>query len=247
MNIILLLTAIAIIALYKIYLNSDKSLSANIILENVYLHILLGLILTGLTALSIDACSSISENMNSYRSILGSFILSMIALFMVFSAGDSKGMQYGGYILFMLSIGVMLHPYVSLLKYNGKGASIFLSLITIVGILALIAYKLPNMFIGWGSYLSMALLSLIVVESFDLIFGSTSGLYERSKIYGLIGVILFSGFLLYDSQRLVREAKVGAMLSKYYKTNDVNYPALSLSIYLDIVNLFSSLTNMNNN
>ena len=44
MNIILLLTAIGIVALYKIYLNSDKRISANIILENVYLHILLGLI-----------------------------------------------------------------------------------------------------------------------------------------------------------------------------------------------------------
>jgi FtsH-binding integral membrane protein len=246
MNIILLLTAIGILALYKIYINSDKRLSANIILENVYLHILLGLILSGLTALSIDNCPSVIENVDNYRGLFGSFILSMISLFMVFSAGNSKGLQYGGFIVFMMSIGIMLHPYVTLLKYNGKGTTIFLSLISIVGLLALIAYKLPNMFIGWRSYLTLGLLSLIIVEAIDLIVGKPSGLYDRSKIYGWIGIGLFSGFILYDSQRLVEQAKVGEMISTYLKTNDINYPALSLSIYMDIINLFSSLTNANN-
>ena len=170
----------------------------------------------------------------------------MIALFMVFSAGNSRGVQYTGYVVFMMSFGIMLHPYVSKLKYNGKGVNIFLSLITIIGILALIAYKLPNMFIGWGSYLTLGLLSLLIIEAIDLITGSSTGLLNRSKIYGWIGIGLFSGFILYDSQRLVEQAKIGEFVSKYLKTNDVNYPALSLSIYLDIINLFSSLTNASN-
>ena len=244
--IIILLTAIAILSLYKIYVNSKHSVSAGVILENVYLHILLGLILSGLTALSIDNCPSIIENVDSYKTLFGSFILSMIALFMVFSAGNSKALQYAGYVVFMMAIGVMLHPYVTLHKYNGKGASIFLSLVLIVGLLALVAYKMPNRFIGWGSYLALALLSLIIVEAMDMIFGSTGGLLERSKMYGWVGVVLFSGFILYDSQRLVEQAKVGELISKSFNTNDINYPALSLSLYLDIVNLFSSLNNASN-
>ena len=245
MNIILLLTAIGIIALYKIYVNSSKRISSNVILENVYLHILLGLILSGLTALSVDNCPKISENVDNYRGLIGSFILALIALFMVFTAGHNKGLQYSGFVIFMMAIGIMLHPYVTVLKYNGKGASIFLSLVVIVGLLSLIAYKLPNMFIGWGSYLTLGLLSLIIVEAMDLIVGTPAGLTERSKIYGWVGIVIFSGFILYDSQRLVEQARVGEMVSRYMKTNDINYPALSLSIYMDIVNLFSSLTTAN--
>jgi FtsH-binding integral membrane protein len=245
MNFIILLTAIGILTLYKIYINSNKYISSNLILENVYLHILLGLILSGLTALSIDNCTSINNKINNYKIIIGTFILSLLSLFIIFSAGNNKGLQYGGFIVFMLSIGILLHPYITLLKYNGKGTSIFLSLICMIGFLSLIAYKLPNLFLGWGAYLIIGLLSLIVIEVFDLIIGNSTGRINRNKIYGWIGILLFSGFILYDSQRLLEQAKAGEMISTYYKTNNINYPALSLSIYLDIINLFSSLTNVN--
>jgi len=243
MNIILLLTAIGILALYKIYINLDKKISANLILENVYLHILFGLILSGITALTIDNYPTITNNIDNYKGLIGSFILSMISLFMIFSAGNRKGLQYGSFIVFMMSVGIMLHPYVTLLKYNGKGISIFLSLVSIVGLLALVAYKLPNMFGGIGSYLTIGLLSLIVVELIDFMMGNP---YKLSKIYSWIGIGLFSGFMLYDSQRLVEQAMVGEIVSTYLKKNDINYPALSLSIYMDIINLFSSLTNVSN-
>jgi FtsH-binding integral membrane protein len=244
MNIILLLTFIGIISLYKIYVNSNKNISANLILENVYIHILLGLIISSITALTIDKHTNVIKKIDSYSGLIGSFILSMISLFMVMTAGNNKFLQYFGFVVFMLSIGILIHPYVTLLKYNGKGVKIFLTLIAIIGILSLIAYKLPNMFIGWGTYLMFGLMSLIIIEIIDLIFGSHEGIRSRSKLYGWVGIILFSGFILYDSQRLLEKANVGQILSEQITSKDVNYPALSLSLYLDVLNLFSSLTNV---
>ena len=54
------------------------------------------------------------------------------------------------------------------------------------------------------------------------------------------GIVLFTVFLLYDSQILVTKSQV---ISKYCNgTNNcllVNYPSQSLSIFLDLLNLYT--------
>lgn len=245
MNTIYLLTFIGILALYKIYVNSDKQVTANLIIDNVYTYLLLGLIISSITAFSVDKYPELSARADSMQGLLGSFIMALIMLFIIFSSNNSNAIRTIAWTVFMISFGIMSHPLLKVLKKTGQGEKVFLTLVAIVGAMSLIAYKLPGMFLGWGSYLTIVLFSLIVIEVLDLLLGSREGLSKRSKLYSWIGIGLFSGFLLYDTQRLVEQAKIGAELSKYIKLDNINYQGLSLSIYLDIANLFSSLTNAN--
>lgn len=242
MNIILLLTFIGIFALYKIYLNSSKEVTANLIVENTYTYLLLGLIITTMTVFGIDKSPTMSHKADSFGGLLGSFIMSMISLYIIMTSTDKVGLQHVAWLTFLASLGIMLHPTLKILKRNGKGADVFLSLIAIVGAMSLLAYKLPGMFLGLGSYLLMGLFGLIVVEVLDLLIGNREGLRGRYRWYSWIGIGLFSGFLLYDSQKLVAQAKIGELLIKYNNLKNINYPALSLSLYLDVLNLFSLLT-----
>jgi FtsH-binding integral membrane protein len=245
MNTILLLTFVGILALYKIYLNSDKKITASLILENTYTYLLLGLIISSITAFSIDKSKELSQKADSLSGLLGSFIIALITLFIIFSSGNSVGLRNVAWLIFMIAYGIMSHPMLTALKKNGRGMDVFLSLVIIVGALSLVAYKLPGAFLGWGAYLTIILFSLIVVEILDLLVGTREGLRGRSRIYGWVGVALFSGFLLYDTQRLVEQAKLGEEMAQYINMDNINYPGLSLSIYLDIANLFSSLTSVN--
>jgi FtsH-binding integral membrane protein len=245
MKFILLLTFLGVLTLYKIYLNSDKNITAKLILDNTYTYLLLGLIISSLTAFTIDKYPEAVKYADSFYGLFGSFILALISLFIIFTS-SGNGLRHAAWIVFLVSFGVMSHPFLTILKKNGRGADVFLSLVAIVGAMSLIAYKLPGMFLGWGSYLIMVLFSLIVVEVLDLLIGDRQGLKGRSRIYSWVGVGLFSGFLLYDSQRLAEEAKIGEEMAKYVELNNINYPGMSLSIYLDVVNLFSSLTGTSN-
>lgn len=246
MNIILLLTFIGIFALYKIYLNSSKEVTTNLIVENTYTYLLLGLIITTMTVFGIDKSPVMSQKADSFSGLLGSFIMSMISLYIIMTSTDKVGLQHVAWLTFLASLGIMLHPALNVLKRNGKGADVFLSLIAIVGTMSLLAYKLPTLFLGLGSYLLMGLFSLIVIEVLDLLIGNREGLRGRYRWYSWAGILLFSGFLLYDSQKLVAQAKIEELLIKYNDIKNINYPALSLSLYLDTINLFSSLTGSSN-
>jgi FtsH-binding integral membrane protein len=87
-------------------------------------------------------------------------------------------------------------------------------------------------FSSLGGYLLYGLLALIIFQLMDIIFLDYS--YKKIKIYGIITVILFSGFILYDTD---------VLLSKSITNPD--YPVESMNLFLDILNLFSGISNSN--
>jgi len=90
--------------------------------------------------------------------------------------------------------------------------------------------------IGWttkrdlsflGGMLMAALLALIVIGLFSLFWPLTS---KAMLAYSFIGVLVFSGFVLYDFNRM-----------KHYGVSKEEVPLMALNLYLDFVNLFISL------
>jgi modulator of FtsH protease len=80
-------------------------------------------------------------------------------------------------------------------------------------------------FSAWGGMLFTGLIVLIVASVIGLFFLSSSA-YQLTL--SAISAIIFSGFILFDTSRLVRGG-------------ETNYIMAALSLYLDVLNLFLDL------
>ena len=123
---------------------------------------------------------------------------------------------------------------------NGTLASTFLSLILIVGILSYLAYNSPlDTFDSWLKPMLIILCGLIFVQLIDLLFfvkgAQANSFIQRYRIYSWIGLLLFSGFLVYDTQHLIKKAHyITSVCSSKNQSICADYPKESLNIFLDI-------------
>lgn len=94
---------------------------------------------------------------------------------------------------------------------------------TIFGGLALYSSKTKKDFTFLGGTLFAGLIALILI--------SLVGLFIRSEVYNLalawLGIMIFSGYVLYDIQIIKRSA---------FTEDDV--PGLALNLFLDFINIF---------
>lgn len=115
------------------------------------------------------------------------------------------------------------------------------ALVLTVGIflaLTLFTFQTKYDFISWGAALYMSLWGLIMVGFVGMFFPHGSGF---ELVYSAFGCLLFSGYILYDTQMLIKHHSVD------------EYIMASISIYLDVLNLFLNIlrilnaANNNNN
>ncbi|CAG0885037.1 unnamed protein product [Darwinula stevensoni] len=110
----------------------------------------------------------------------------------------------------------------------------------VIGGLSAVAACAPSdQFLNMGGPLAIALAVVFAASLGSIFLPPTtligSGLYSLS-IYG--GLILFSGFLLYDTQRIIRNAEAIPYNHTYDPVN------ASISIYLDTMNIFIRIVSL---
>merc|ERR1712048_325189 len=95
-------------------------------------------------------------------------------------------------------------------------------------------------FTGMGPYLFAALFGLIMFGLFVMIFSWIwPGMYSIAHmIYAALGAILFSFYIVYDTQLIV-----GGDHKKHQFSVD-DYAFAALDLYLDIINLFLMLLSL---
>lgn len=124
------------------------------------------------------------------------------------------------------------------LAYTGASVAMtFLITATAFGALSLWGYTTKRDLTGFGSFLMIGLVGLIVASLVNM-FLHLSAIYF---IINIVGVLIFAGLIAYDTQRL--------KMTYYHLGGDqtamgvaTNYGALSL--YLDFINLFQFLMSL---
>ncbi len=120
------------------------------------------------------------------------------------------------------------------LVYTGASiARVFLITSAAFGSLSLYGYTTKRDLTGFGSFLFMGLMGLIIASLVNIFFHSPAMTFALS----IISVLLFTGLTAYDSQQIK---------NNYYEGDDsvaIGRKAISgaLSLYLDFINLFLSL------
>jgi FtsH-binding integral membrane protein len=227
---------------------------------NVYLYLSMSICLVGLFAYMLNELlwknnddknspmnlKEIISKLGGYYwlSLIASFILVIMIAFRALYSKEGHIVNHLLWILFILSISVMIYPSLKNEKTSENVDNALLSTSIIFILMSAIVYIYPSFFQKTYNFmivgLMVGLIAIIIVELISYFLISNPETYKSWRKYiTYFVIILFSLFVSYDTIGVFNEAK--------YCVNYPNYPKSSINFFLDILNLFSSLLNSYNN
>ena len=152
-----------------------------------------------------------------------------------FSTGTLQAMFWGFAVLMGLSLSTIFLVYT-----GGSIAATFFATAAAFAGLSLFGYTPQKSLSGWGSFLIMGVVGLIVASLINLFLQSPALMYAIS----FLGVLIFAGLTAYDTQKLkeqylqIQQAKMTnpAVAAAFPMGKVVIMGALNL--YLDFINMF---------
>ena len=243
MNQLLLILICILVLIFGIYKNVKSQLTVNNYLITNYMYVFTALLIFAMTNMTLEKDPDSVFKVGSR--LMPLFILTLVILFgLAFTPQPNQGMKHLLWLGFIILISVTGHPIYMKAKEDQIMTKVLLTLGVIFLSMSYIAYSNQlGFFDGYAPYLMMGLLGLIIFQTLDLVFAdySSTGIKNRFWYYSLIGLVLFSGFLVYDTQKKIKEGLILQKICKnHFKCAD--YPTKSLDLFLDVLNMFNQLT-----
>ncbi len=210
--------------------------ASSIFLAKVFNWMAVGLAATGLVAF-ITAQSGLALIIASSPLF---FILILAELGLVFflsariekiQSGTASFLFYGYSILNGLTLSVIFLAYT-----RSSIAGTFFITAGMFGAMALYGMVTKRDLSGWGSFLLMGLVGIIIASIVNIFLGS-SNLYW---IISLLGVFIFTGLTAYDVQKIKKMGEQG-ILEQGDDAIKKGSIMGALALYLDFINLFLML------
>lgn len=204
----------------------QSSAAQNRVMRNTYWLLALSLIPTVLGAwagvvLGIGAI---------FTGILGFLLFMVIAFGLIFAihATRNSALGVGLLLLFTAFMGLAMSPLIGAVlgKSNGPAliSTAFGGTAAIFALMAVLSTVIKRDISGWSKFLFVGLLGLIVASVANIFLQ----LPVLAATLAAIAVMLFSAYLLFDLKRVV-------------DGGETNYITATLSIYLDLINIFQNL------
>jgi FtsH-binding integral membrane protein len=202
-------------------------------MQRVYSYMAGGLALTGIVAYAAAASGF-------YQSIAGTpliwiVMLAPLGFVLALSFGIQRMSAGTAMLLFWLYAAVMgLSLGGIFLVYTGTSiARVFFITAATYGAMSLYGYTTKTDLSGFGSFLLMGLIGIIMASLVNLFIGSNT----LQFVISIIGVIVFVGLTAYDTQRI----KEMYLESDTVEIADKKAVLGALALYLDFINLFMLL------
>jgi hypothetical protein len=207
---------------------------------SVYNYMASGVLLTGIVALLFAYNTATDGGNNSYAAQLflqGGLVRYVVmfapfALVMWLSFGINRMSEQSARVLFWVyAVTMGLSLSTILLVYTGASvAQTFFASAAAFGGLSLYGYTTKNDLSGFGSFLIMGVVGILVASIINLFLHSTG----LELAISILGVLLFAGLTAYDTQRIK---------SLYYSVRGTSFAGKSvvmgaLTLYLDFINMF---------
>ena len=180
-------------------------------------------------------------------SIILLIILTFGALYGIFNTAPGSILKYSFFIIFAFFIGQIIKPSVKTLEDNNRLVRILsITMGIFLGMMVLGFYDNQNL-LGFGPYLLIGLMSLIIGSILLYLFITPTQLKELQLNYyiDLFGIALFTIYIAYNTQIIKEQARTCKI--KLNRGIQPDYPVDSLGLFLDVVNLFTHLASANSN
>ena len=213
----------------------DTGLRAHML--RVYNYMASGVALTGIVAM---AASSSPALMNAIfgTPLMWVVMLAPLAFVMVLSFGIHRLSLFASQALFWLFSAVMgLSLSTIFLIYPGESiARVFFITAAAFGALSLYGYTTKRDISGWGSFLFMGLIGIIIAGVVNLFMQSSAMQFAIS----VIGVLVFAGLTADDTQKIKNEYSE----LHDYETSGKLAVMGALRLYLDFINLMMMMLHL---
>lgn len=216
----------------------EKSL--NTYMRQVYLYMLIAIVVTGASALlAIHVFGVVLMSLPAFLVMIAVQLLLVTLIARQISSNSlSKHQIMALFLGFTVLEGVTLSPILALAPTQGVVMATVSSVVLFV-VLSMIGLTTKRDLSGWGTMLMASLIAIIIVSLLSLFFIHVTILMT---IISIVSVILFAGFIVYDSQQIKAR-----YLNGDNKNDDVTAIYGALSLYLDFVNLFINLLRLFSN
>lgn len=202
---------------------------------SIYNYMASGVLLTGIVALLFSWGGSESIIGSLYLSgspLIWVIKLAPLAFILAMSFGLNKMSTFTLQLVFWSFAAVMgMSISTIFLVYTGESiATTFFATAAAFAGLSLWGYTTKKDISGWGSFLIMGVIGLIIASIINIFLGSETMAFVISGI----GVLIFAGLTAYDTQRLKNDYQ-------YLRGTEFMGKAVIMgatSLYLDFVNMF---------
>jgi FtsH-binding integral membrane protein len=220
----------------SITVSQAKQDAASIFLAKVFNWMAAGLGITGLVAYGTAVSGLAVRIINSPLFLV--LALGTLGLVFFLSARIDKIQASTASALFVLySVLNGLFFSTIFLRYTGTSiASTFVITAGMFGAMAVYGLVTKRDLSGWGSFLFMGLIGLIIATIVN-IFLKSPGVYW---VTSMIGVFIFTGLTAYDVQKIKRMGEEGIMAQGREAITKGSIMG-ALALYLDFINLFLML------
>ena len=207
---------------------------------SIYNYMASGVLLTGIVAL-LTARSGLAIQF-AQGPMMWLVALSPLAIVFAMSFGQNRfstgtlQAMFWGFATFMgLSLSTIFLVYT-----GGSIAATFFATAGAFAGLSLFGYTTQKDLSGWGSFLIMGVIGLIIASVINIFLQSAALMWAVS----FIGVLIFAGLTAYDTQRLKNEYLTIQQMKVTNPGAVAAYPLGkmvimgALSLYLDFINMF---------
>jgi FtsH-binding integral membrane protein len=209
----------------------DAGLRAH--MQRVYGYMAGGLVLTGIVAYAAAASGFYQTIADT--GLIWIVMLAPLGFVLALSFGIQRMSAETAMVLFWIYAAVMGLSLGSIfLVFTGTSiARVFFITAATYGVMSLYGYTTKSDLSGFGSFLLMGLIGLIIASIVNIFVGSSALQFAIS----IIGVIVFVGLTAYDTQRIKQmylESDTAEIAGKKAVLG-------ALALYLDFINLFMML------
>jgi uncharacterized protein len=209
----------------------------------VYNYMASGLALSGIVAFGLFSSAELASLFFEVQAghVVGLNILGWIAIFaplglLLLTSARAAQMSVGAVQAVYWAVTALMGVSLSLLLFRYTGASVartFFVTAAAFGALSLYGYTTKRDLTAMGKFLFMGVIGLILAGLVNMIWPSGT----MSFIISAAGVLIFSGLIAYDTQ------KIKEQYAEAWGTDTAEKVAIfgALSLYLDFVNLFQFL------
>lgn len=209
-------------------------LTCNDFILNSYLYILLSLLLICNVVILVDKKNAL--RFYRQRGFFWFLLFTSLSFLLLTMSLDPRKtiFKHLAWLVWIITMGISMYPIYLRSKQNGVFFSSLAVTFAMVSILTSIAFYRPDMIdLKMGPILFVLLLSGILLKIFTAIFAKRKTANNISYYTSYIFVVLFSLFILYDTKKLQVNAK---------KCVIPDYINESMGVFLDVLNLFSSIS-----
>lgn len=224
-----------------VYGRPQSAVSTNTFMSKVYLWMTMGISLTGAVAMYVASDSELLQTIVSNSFIFYGLIIAELVLVIALSAAINKISSLQALLVFLIYSalnGVTLSIFSLVYTAQSIESAFYISAFAFAG-LSGFGYVTKKDLGPVGNFCTMGLFGLVGMSLLSIFFPSIMGGIS-GQIYGLVGLIVFSGLTAYDTQ------KIKAMAPYEQDSENFKKGAImgALTLYLDFINLFIFILRM---